>query len=183
MVEPILHFIIPVSLMLIFFPRFYKTILSLSWLSILPDLDSFLGLHRAVFHNIFFAVLFSMFILILFLLFNYKNFESRKKAAIIFSISLFFLFSHIVLDLGGPGVAMFYPFSDKLISLNLFLYANPQTFEIGRSSEIKLNPGEVVFNADKANFLSTTGLVIVFLGFILLIGFLLSLFMKRYKKY
>ena len=102
MSQAILHFLIPLlTLRLLKFNK--KLVLSLSFLSVIQDLDFFIFLHRATFHNLFVgATLVLTSILVL------KKYH--KKMRIIFVGSFFFL-SHLFLD---KVVAWLYP----LIKIN-----------------------------------------------------------------
>ena len=75
----------------------YKYILLLLPLAILPDLDTFATQHRALLHNIFIPVI------LLFMA------SVVKKARMIFIISAVYIGSHVLLDMFGGGVVLFYP--------------------------------------------------------------------------
>ena len=88
-----------------------------AFLSILIDIDHFLGfLTRGTFHNIF------VFLFLPFLLFLIAFIYERKKGAIIlqtfFLLLLVMLSGHVVSDTFTEGkVALFYPFSTKEIGM------------------------------------------------------------------
>lgn len=82
---------------------------------VLCDLDSFIGLHRATFHNLFvvFIPLIAMFIL-------WRLNKHAIKVKYISLASLLLAF-HIVLDTFYNGVFLFYPFLDKSYDINFWL--------------------------------------------------------------
>mgnify|MGYP007123674568 CR=1 FL=1 len=108
--EPFVHLLIPLAFLLLVFPYLRKKALILFPLTFLMDLDIFTSYHRYLFHNLFFVLVISL------LLLYSLDWEY-------FFISLFYLFSHIVLDV-GTGVALVWPFSSKLfyLSFNLFMF-------------------------------------------------------------
>jgi len=112
--EPILHIIIPLLILLALFPKLdKKLVIGLSLLAILPDFDSLLPLiHRVHLHNIFFAVIIPSTIYLF-----YRNIK-------VFLISLYYLLSHLILDLTFGGVAIFYPLYQKLIEITISLNTN-----------------------------------------------------------
>ncbi|MBL7051695.1 MAG: metal-dependent hydrolase [Nanoarchaeota archaeon] len=100
--EPFIHAIIPALILLGIFPKLDKKyiffLLPLVWLL---DLDLYiLETHRFLFHNLIFVFLLAG---IIYLIWD-------KKA---FFISLFYGISHLIFDLGYPGVAFFYPLYQK----------------------------------------------------------------------
>ena len=112
--EPFLHLIIPVALLLAFFPQLNRTlVLSLSFFTLLMDFDFFLfpSLHRVAFYSLFFVALVTFLVYFL-----WRNKHTRTQATF---ITLFFLVSHLILDLARPGVALFWPFVDRLFALEI----------------------------------------------------------------
>jgi len=122
MVEPILHFIIPIIILLAFKPNIdKKLVFGLSVLTVMQDFDFIVG-HRSLFHNIFFVVLFSVVIYLLFrLVINKNNPKKETENKNAFYLSVYYLFFHLLLDIGVPGVPFFYPFFDKLFAINFNL--------------------------------------------------------------
>lgn len=110
--EPVFHYILPVLILLLLFPFLrnkigIKKLLLLGLLAILPDFDIFIfGTHRFLFHNIFF-------VLIIFLIF-YFGFGRLYGF-----LALYFTSSHLLFDLSKPGIAFLYPFTKKLIYLDI----------------------------------------------------------------
>jgi len=103
-----------------------RTILAASIITVLIDLDHFIGLERATFHNIFITFLIPL--ILLFLSFHLKLNRYVKG---FFFLLLIFLSSHVFLDLfsspalgrsigitEGSGVALFYPLSKTPYSIN-----------------------------------------------------------------
>ncbi len=121
--EPILHWIIPTAILLAVFPRLdRKMVLLLSPLTWIPDIDAFIpGMHRILFYNVFFVV-------VAFLIL-YK-FLGKTNAF----IGLYFLASHILLDLSYPGVALLWPFVKNYYYFNVNINSNAGFI-------IDLNPG------------------------------------------
>lgn len=100
--DPASHLILPL-LILLAARLDARLVVPLSIFAILPDLDSLLGPHRMVLHNVFIIVVIPLaFILI----------ARWKRPSLVLPglIVLFYLGSHILLDLGG--VALLYPFYD-----------------------------------------------------------------------
>jgi len=119
MVEPILHFIIPVIILLAFKPNVdRKLVFGLAILTIVSDFDYFIG-HRSLFHNIFFVLIFSFIIYLMFKYIVNKDIVGKKienKNA--FYISLYYIFFHLLLDISRPGIPFLYPFTNKLFTFN-----------------------------------------------------------------
>jgi len=103
-----------------------RTILLLASLTVLLDLDHFIGLERYLLHNIFIAFLIPL--ILLYLAFHFRL--DRYKKGFLFLL-LIFLSSHVLLDLfnwypgtgieleiNKGGVALFYPFSATKYSID-----------------------------------------------------------------
>lgn len=124
--EPLLHYIISVLALLAIFPKLcerfgYKKILLLGVLSILPDFDVLAGMHRYLFHNLFFTILI---IMILWL----------SLGKIPGLLSVYFLGSHLLFDMNIVGISLLWP-----------IYKNFLGFEVGLFSH-KLNGLNLIFN-------------------------------------
>ncbi|MDO8726793.1 MAG: hypothetical protein Q7J35_12060 [Candidatus Methanoperedens sp.] len=105
-----IHLIVPLLALLIVIRREdWKYIFLLMPLAVVPDLDTFLTQHRALLHNIFIPVVF--------LILGWKFYEYRT----IFIISAVYFASHVVLDMFGGGVVLFYPFYDRMAFVNASL--------------------------------------------------------------
>lgn len=101
--EPIIHYLIPLVFLLLIFPKTNKKVaFSLAVLTWVVDLDFYTTLHRALTHNLLFMIIIS---LALYYLIN-------KEAMY---LSFYFIGSHLILDSGYPGNALFYPFYDKAL--------------------------------------------------------------------
>ena len=109
--EPIMHVIIPLLVLLALFPKMDKKLaVGLAFLVFIPDMDFFIDFtHRFLFHNIFFTTGLSLLIYL---------FSRNLK---IFLISLYYLTSHLILDLTVGAVALFYPLYQRLIDINITL--------------------------------------------------------------
>ena len=101
--DPVVHLILPL-LLLLAAKQDSRIVVPLSLFAIFPDFDSLLGPHRMVFHNLFVVVGIPLaFILI----------ARVKKPSFVYpgTIVMFYLVSHIMLDMSG--VALLYPFYDS----------------------------------------------------------------------
>jgi membrane-bound metal-dependent hydrolase YbcI (DUF457 family) len=115
--DSLFHFIFPIIAALaakVHVKHEIRNILIVGVLAVLIDVDHFVGVERATFHNIF--VTFLLPIIIIILAFSFKTNYSFKGFSILL---LIFLSSHTFLDVfsGPPGVALFYPISDTYYSL------------------------------------------------------------------
>jgi membrane-bound metal-dependent hydrolase YbcI (DUF457 family) len=115
--DSLFHFIFPVIATLaakVHVKHKLRNILIVGALAVLIDLDHFIGMERATFHNVFITVLLPIIIIIL--AFNFKAKYNVKGFSILL---LIFLSSHTFLDLfsGKPGVALFYPINDTYYSV------------------------------------------------------------------
>lgn len=98
-----IHLIVPLlALLIVSKKEHHRYILLLLPLAVVPDLDTFVTQHRALLHN--------MFIPLLLLLLGYAIKEKRT----IFTIASVYIASHVVLDMFGGGVVLFYPFYNKM---------------------------------------------------------------------
>lgn len=104
----------------VFGRRDWKKILALSLLAVLPDFDFFFGLHRVLFHNIFFAVIIGLAVYAV--LKKTGDLQALKHSAFASAAVI----SHLLLDLGRPGIALFYP----LLGKGLFLEFRIGLFEL-----------------------------------------------------
>jgi len=120
------HFLFP--MMAVFAARVHTrhgllTILPLGIISVLIDIDHFIGVSRATFHNIFFTFFFPLVVIIL--AFKHGNRFQREFSLLL----MIFLFSHIVADLFMEGtVYLLYPLSMAGFNLTGFVVmAGPYT--------------------------------------------------------
>jgi membrane-bound metal-dependent hydrolase YbcI (DUF457 family) len=110
------HFIFPLIIALaakVHVKHELRDILIAGILAVLIDLDHFIGLERATFHNIFITLLLPIIIVIL--AFSFKGKYNFKGFSILL---LIFLSSHLVLDVFPGPIALFYPFSNNYYGFN-----------------------------------------------------------------
>ncbi|HEY9245757.1 MAG TPA: hypothetical protein VIO11_02815, partial [Candidatus Methanoperedens sp.] len=113
-----IHLIVPLLALLITGKKEHtKYILLFLPLSVMPDMDTFMTQHRALLHNIF--IPFSIFLIG----------SMLKEKKILFIIASVYLLSHIVLDLFGGGVVLFYPFYDRMAFVDASLQMS-RTYEL-----------------------------------------------------
>jgi len=148
--EPIMHFLIPLLILLVVFPKINKKLaIGLALLAVLVDMDFFIDFtHRFLFHNIFFVTILSL--IIYFLSKNIK----------VFLISLYYLTSHLILDLTTGGVALFWPLYQRLIELTISLNSTWLfTFQIKTSP---LKTIEEFMTSRPSYFFTETGILVLF---------------------
>ncbi|MBU3904700.1 MAG: metal-dependent hydrolase [Nanoarchaeota archaeon] len=114
--DSLFHFIFPIIGALaakVHIKHPIRNILLVAALTVLIDIDHFIGLERATFHNVFITVLLPIaFIVWAFSL--KKNFYMKAFSILL----LIFLSSHVMLDVfTEPGVALLYPFSSEYYSI------------------------------------------------------------------
>ena len=158
-VDPATHLVLPL-LILLAARQPPRLAVPLSLFAILPDFDSLFGIHRELFHNIFIAVLLP-------LAFLYYA-KARKPSFVLpMSMILFYLVSHLVLDL--DGVALLYPVYDGAFYFIpvLFVHTAP-TF--GFDFHVEWGITNLVQHNDYV-FVSELGFIFIFIFIILLIIF------------
>jgi len=114
------HVFISVAILLIFSKELKldpRKIFVLSFFAILPDADAIFLPHRAMLHN----VLIVLIPLLLFILV-----KSKRE---VFGIILFFLASHLLLDLFDGGIFLFYPFYDSVFFARIELQFTMDTIK------------------------------------------------------
>jgi small basic protein len=105
-----IHLIVPLlALLVVSRKEDHKYIILLLPLAVVPDLDTFLTQHRALLHNMFIPVVF--FIL---------GWKLREYRTVLIICAVYFA-SHVVLDMFGGGVVLFYPFYDRMAFVNASL--------------------------------------------------------------
>lgn len=172
--EPLVHLIIPVIILIAFFPKLKKEIIFLAPITLIPDLDILFG-KRTIFHNI----LFSLFLVLVVFLVSRIVFEKDKKySKILALITLFFVLTHLLLDIWGPGIALFYPFDDKLYSFDFNVYMSPATKVISYELNAKINPNYEASKEQKSPFFSMISLSLIFM----LLPLLIILLFKRKRE-
>lgn len=114
-----IHLIVPLlALLIVIRKEDWKYVLLLLPLAVVPDIDTFVTQHRALLHNIF--------IPFLLLIAGWKLREYRTP----FIISAVYFASHVVLDMFGGGVVLFYPFYDRMAFVDASLKIDPSNFLI-----------------------------------------------------
>lgn len=98
-VDPATHLVLPI-LLLLSARLDPKLVVPLSFFALFPDFDSIVGVHRATLHNLFVVAAIPLAFLVWAKLRN-------ERFVLPGLIVLFYLLSHVVLDLGG--VALLYP--------------------------------------------------------------------------
>jgi membrane-bound metal-dependent hydrolase YbcI (DUF457 family) len=115
--DTLFHFLFPVMTTLaakVHLHHKVRYILIVGALAVLIDLDHFIGVERATFHNIFITLLLPLLFVILTFIFKVKY--NLKGFSILL---LIFLSSHLFLDLfSEPGIALIYPFSKNYYTFN-----------------------------------------------------------------
>jgi len=130
-----MHFIIPLLILLVAFPKINKKIvIALAFLALVPDLDFFIDFtHRFLFHSIFFPIIISLIIY-----FFSKNLQMAL-------ISFYYLISHLILDLTTGSIALFWPLYQKLIEIDISLNSwwqfvfSIKTYPLSRIEEHMIN--------------------------------------------
>ncbi len=171
--EPILHLIIPLLIILVLFPKLdKKLVVMLSLLAFTPDFDIFIqGWHRILFHNIFFVILVSLLI--------YSRLG--KQAGY---ITFYFVSSHLILDLAKEGVAILWPLFDKTVYITSEItrgiyFPAAYNFEIG-TVPIEEVRTYMTSEAAKSYYLMTEGTQILMLIIILVL--VKYLILNNYRK-
>ena len=174
--EPIVHFLIPVLVVLALFPKLdRKLVLLLSPLTVIMDLDILMW-HRFLLHNVFFVLFVLGLVYVVCLV-------RKHEVRIPILIAGFFLVSHLILDLGGPGVGMFYPVYDKNIIMDFGLDVLPDTGELSKTLSIRTNPISYTTINHDVPIVTNTGaillLVAIFGVFIRMVIDYLERYLKR----
>lgn len=140
------------------------------------DLDSFIGVHRAAFHNVF--IIFVPLLIMITL--KYLKITSIKERYFIFASLL--LASHIFLDAFYNGVFLFYPFIEK--SYNpLFWFGLEETgLSILFTWVVPGNVGELVYVITPRPSVPEIPIIGSGIELVILIFALLTFFLK-YKGY
>lgn len=117
MPDLIIHILIPLTALLLFYDKRYRSyVILLAPLAIFPDIDHVItaSLHRALFHNVF--ILAPMIVLALFFYKTRNRGDQNDKGNRLNNIAIiatFYLLSHLILDSFNGGVSLFYPFSTR----------------------------------------------------------------------
>ncbi|MBN1678081.1 MAG: metal-dependent hydrolase [Candidatus Thermoplasmatota archaeon] len=157
--DPFMHLLLPLLFLLAVRVDAKKAIL-FAPLAILPDFDALFGLHRALFHS---------FIPILVIPLAFVVYSKLRRPEWMFGsvIALFYLSSHVVLDLGG--VAFFWPFVQEQ-----FYFVPEVQFNLqgGVNFNISIDYGmKELEEMGTASFLSQEGAALLLLGVLVLAVF------------
>lgn len=162
-----MHFLIPLLILLVVYPKIDKKLaIGLAFLTFVPDIDYFIAFtHRFLLHNIFFVILLSSIIY----LFN-KNVK-------VFWISLYYLVSHLILDLTQGAIALFWPLYQRLIEVTISLNSNwVFVFNI---TTLPLRTIEEYMTSKPSYFFTKTGVIVLsLLATMLIIKYRKKLFKK-----
>ncbi len=113
--DPFFHVLVPVLAVLALRPDLdRRMVVMLSPLTLVADLDWFFSAHRYLFHNVFFVVVVAGIV-----------YAASQKNHTVGLLALFFLASHLVLDLTAVG--LFYPLYPRLIGIDADVYTNSVT--------------------------------------------------------
>ncbi|HEX7392160.1 MAG TPA: metal-dependent hydrolase [Thermoplasmata archaeon] len=157
--DPVLHLLLPL-LFLLAVRIDSRKVLLLAPLAILPDFDALFGLHRALFHS---------FIPLVILPLGFVLYSKWYKPEWMLGslIALFYLLSHLVLDLGG--VAFLWPFTSDQF------YFDPQiefNLQGGINFNIDIEYGMRPFEQmGTTSFLSGEGAALLLLGVLVTVVF------------
>lgn len=170
MPEPLIHFIIPFFLLIMFGLCIKKAAL-ISLLAVLPDLDVLFHIHRSISHSVFFILLFSVPAIIITKKFYIDRFSDSIIATLV-------VLSHPFMDLFTYYTPVFWPLFDKSIYIVSELKTNMNdVLDLNLNLNIYFEP--VMFrqttNIDAPIF-SSTGVAI---SLVLLIGMILKHLSKK----
>ncbi len=115
MPEPLIHFIIPLFLLIMLGLNLKKSIL-ISSLATIPDLDVIFGIHRSFSHSVIFILILG--IALIFVL-NYLKIGKNEKLLI-----MLVLLSHPFLDMFGGNTPIMWPIFDKSVYIFTELTTN-----------------------------------------------------------
>jgi hypothetical protein len=150
--DPLMHLMLPMLLLLALRIEPRKVVM-FAPLAILVDLDALFGLHRALFHS-FIPVLVLPAILL-----AYSRLK-RPEWMLSSVLVMFYLVSHVVLDLGG--VAFLWPFVHDQFYLDpQITFTASDGVDIGFSLEYGMKPLEPM---GTTSLLSDYGFGLIFLG-------------------
>ena len=116
MPEPLIHFIIPMFLLIMLGLNLKKSVL-ISSLAIIPDLDVLFGIHRSISHSVIFILVLSIIII---LVLNYLKIGKNSEKL----LAILVLLSHPFLDMFGGFTPILWPIFDKSIYIFTELTTN-----------------------------------------------------------
>ncbi len=152
-----MHFLLPLLILLVAFPKIDRRIaFSLAFLAFIPDFDFFINFtHRFLFHNVFFPVILSSVIY----LFT-RNIQ-------IFWISLYYLISHIILDLTVGAVALFWPLYERMFEI--IIYFDSRLNFVFKINTYPLGVVEEQMTSRPSYFFTQEGIIVIMLFLIMLV--------------
>jgi membrane-bound metal-dependent hydrolase YbcI (DUF457 family) len=155
--EPLMHFIIPLLVLLAIYPKIdKKLVMGLALLTLVPDIDYFISFtHRYLFHNIFFPI-----VMTLIIYFFSKNIKTSL-------ISFYYLMSHLILDFATGAVALFWPIYQKLIEIEISLTTG--LFFTFKITTLPLKAIKEHMVSKPSYFFTETGILVAFVLAIILI--------------
>ncbi len=165
MPEPLIHFIIPFVLLMIFGIGIRKAAL-ISSLAVMPDLDVLFHVHRSMSHSVFFILLFGIPAIIITKKFYIERFREAIMATLV-------VLSHLFMDLFDSYTPIFWPIFNKSVYIVSELKTNMNNvLDLNLKLHVYFKP--IVFyqtpNIDVPIF-SSTGVAI---SLVLLIGLVLK---------
>ncbi len=116
MPEPLIHFIIPLFLLIMLGINLKKSVL-ISSLAIIPDLDVIFGVHRSGSHSIIIILIVSIAII---LILNYLKIGKNSE----YLLATLVLLSHPFMDMFGSYTPILWPVADKSIYIFTELTTN-----------------------------------------------------------
>ena len=116
MPEPLIHFIIPLFLLIMLGLNLKKSAL-ISSLAIIPDLDVIFGVHRSISHSVIFILVSGVIII---LVLNYLKMGNNSEKL----LTILVLLSHPFLDMFGGFTPILWPIFDKSIYIFTELTTN-----------------------------------------------------------
>lgn len=129
----VVHGLVPILLLLALRLARPKVALWMLPFTFLPDLDFWIGIHRATFSNIF--------ILVPFALGWYLYKDHRPSWSPYFGVATYYLASHLVMDLFAGGVVVFWPIWDQNFFWFVQIVVNTRTGERDVTSDPGTSPG------------------------------------------
>lgn len=116
MPEPLIHFIIPLFLLIMLGINLKKSVL-ISALAIIPDLDVIFGVHRSSSHSIIIILIVSI---VTILILNYLKIGKNSE----YLLAILVLLSHPFMDMFGWYTPILWPVADKSIYIFTELTTN-----------------------------------------------------------
>lgn len=120
MPDPVIHLVVPVLLCMVaadYIGWNKKTVLLLSPIAVLPDLDVLVDLHHGLGHNVF---LFTPFIA-LYAIGHWANNTHLREISIVAAV---YLSSHLVFDFFQSGLIPLYPLNNTWVTITASLHLN-----------------------------------------------------------